>query len=251
MASGRPWYSQKSIGPRTSSQGPATGASDWSTRVNHDTIVYQYRPCTTTDWSTRVNHNTIVYKYRACTSTQCRCILPAHYAHSVIQCRPITRAPGCGAPPAARRTPRCNGRSKLRKKPGSKLKAPPYSFSHQSFVLKPGGGAFKPASSLYHPHLLLLLPTAAQPCAAVVRPVVRPAVRSVVRSVAALGGGGRSFELDLHAVGGARAGRHLKTPVVGLEKGEKKFAFQEKVFFKKHERFQHTRGQPDVNLMST
>ena len=35
--------------------------------------------------TTRVNHDTIVYQYRSC--TQCRCIVPAHCTHSVIQCR--------------------------------------------------------------------------------------------------------------------------------------------------------------------
>ena len=39
------------------------------------------------DWSTRVNHNTIVYRYRSC--TQCHLVVPAHYTHSIIQCRPI------------------------------------------------------------------------------------------------------------------------------------------------------------------
>ena len=51
-------------------EGSATG-SDWSTRFNHNTTVYQYRPC-----------------------TQRRFVVPAHYTHSVIQRRPITRA-GC------------------------------------------------------------------------------------------------------------------------------------------------------------
>ena len=37
----------------------------------------------------RVNHNTIVYQYRSC--TQHPCTVPAHYTHSVIQCRPISR----------------------------------------------------------------------------------------------------------------------------------------------------------------
>ena len=41
---------------------------------------------------------TIVYQYRSC--TQRYCIVPAHYAHAVIQRRPITRA-GCGALPFA------------------------------------------------------------------------------------------------------------------------------------------------------
>ena len=54
-------------------QGPATGSCDWSAWVNHNTIVYQYR-----SWSQR------------------RRIVPAHYTHSVIQCRPITRA-GCAS----------------------------------------------------------------------------------------------------------------------------------------------------------
>ena len=31
-------------------------------------------------WSTRVNHNTLMYQYRAC--TQCHCSVPAHYTHS-------------------------------------------------------------------------------------------------------------------------------------------------------------------------
>ena len=43
--------------------------SDWSTRINHDTIVYQYRA-----WSQRPR------------------IVPVHYTHSVTRCRPI-RAP--------------------------------------------------------------------------------------------------------------------------------------------------------------
>ena len=40
--------------------------------------------------TTRVNHNTIMYRYLSC--TQCHCIVPAHYAHSVIHHGPI-RAP--------------------------------------------------------------------------------------------------------------------------------------------------------------
>ena len=48
------------------------------------------------DWSTRVHHNIIVYQYRP--RTQRRCIVPAHYTHSVVQCGPITRAQGCGQP---------------------------------------------------------------------------------------------------------------------------------------------------------
>ena len=40
-----------------------------------------------------LNHNTMVYQYRSC--TQFRCIVPAHYAHSVIQRRPIRAS--CGA----------------------------------------------------------------------------------------------------------------------------------------------------------
>ena len=39
------------------------------------------------DWSTRLNHNTIVYQYRPC--TQRHCVVPAHYTHSDIQRRPI------------------------------------------------------------------------------------------------------------------------------------------------------------------
>ena len=35
------------------------------------------------DWSTRVHHKTIVYQYRSC--TQCRCIVPVHYTHSVTR----------------------------------------------------------------------------------------------------------------------------------------------------------------------
>ena len=49
------------------------------------------------DWSTRFNHNTIVYQYRSC--TQCRCIVPAHYTHSGIQCRGQSEGRGCGARP--------------------------------------------------------------------------------------------------------------------------------------------------------
>ena len=85
-----PRAAPRSVAP---SVGLLAPGSHWSTRLNHNTIVYQYRSCTQchsiapahyTDWSTRVNHNTIVYQYRSC--TQCRCIVPAHYTHSVIQC---------------------------------------------------------------------------------------------------------------------------------------------------------------------
>ena len=43
----------------------------------------------------RVNHNTIVYQYR--TWSQCPCIVPAHYIHAVIRRRPMRV--GCGALP--------------------------------------------------------------------------------------------------------------------------------------------------------
>ena len=58
---------------------------------------------------TRVDHNSIVYQYMSC--THCRCIVPAHYTHSVIQCRPI-RGPGLRSPlplgsSKCRRAPAC------------------------------------------------------------------------------------------------------------------------------------------------
>ena len=56
--------------PRPASdRGGATGGSDWSTRFDHNSMVYQYMAC-----------------------IQWRCIVPAHYTHSVIVVRPI-RAP--------------------------------------------------------------------------------------------------------------------------------------------------------------
>ena len=40
-----------------------------------------------------LNHNTIVYQYRSC--TRCHLIVPAHYRHSVIQCRPNSFFQSC------------------------------------------------------------------------------------------------------------------------------------------------------------
>ena len=92
---------------RPSRQGCAIPTTDWSpvsTRVNHNTIVYQYRSCSqrhcvvpepahythSVDWSRQgFNHNTILYQYRSC--SQRHCVVPAHYTHSVIRCRPISR----------------------------------------------------------------------------------------------------------------------------------------------------------------
>ena len=53
-------------------------------------------PIGSNDWSTRVNHNTIVYQYRSW--SRCHCIVPVHRTHSVMVCRPITRGPGLRSP---------------------------------------------------------------------------------------------------------------------------------------------------------
>ena len=69
------------------------------TRVNHNTIVYQYRSCTHCHCivvTTRVNHNTIVYQYRSC--TQCRCIVvTTRVNHNTIvyQYRVMVTTPLC------------------------------------------------------------------------------------------------------------------------------------------------------------
>ena len=44
------------------------------------------------DWSTRVNHNTLVYQYRLCYTMPLYCT--GALSRSISQCRPITRA-GC------------------------------------------------------------------------------------------------------------------------------------------------------------
>ena len=66
------------------------------------------------DWSTHINHNTIVYQYWLC--TQCRCVVPAHFraTHAVIRCRPITRA-GCMRRPITRALPGTLRRSRMRR----------------------------------------------------------------------------------------------------------------------------------------
>ena len=46
----------------------------------------------TTDWSTSVNHNTLVYQYRLCYRMPLYCT--GALSRSVTKCRPITRA-GC------------------------------------------------------------------------------------------------------------------------------------------------------------
>ena len=75
-----------------------------TTKVNHNTVVYQYRSCHTTPLyctpghRTKVNHNTVVYQYGSCHTMPLYCTSALLDAHSVIQCRPITRA-GCGAVP--------------------------------------------------------------------------------------------------------------------------------------------------------
>ena len=54
-----------------------------TTKVNHNTVVYQYRSCHTTPLyctpghRTKVNHNTVVYRYGSCHTTPSYCTISA------------------------------------------------------------------------------------------------------------------------------------------------------------------------------